>query len=87
MHRDEIKVLNDLISHHGSLQVSPHNLKQLGRTGTKPFISRGRHQPPNTGYQIFLTGYARYILGTEENKERFIQKGARPPNVRYDRCR
>ena len=50
MHRDEIKVLNDLISHHGSLQVSPHNLKQLGRTGTKPFIPRGQHQPPNTGY-------------------------------------
>ena len=69
----DIKALNNLIFQHGNTQVSPQHLKLMNKNKPTPFIPVGQHQPPNTGYQVFLTGYASHILGTEENKEHFRQ--------------
>ena len=69
----DINALHRLISQHGSIQVSPQHLNLLQGKKPAPFIPRGQHQPPNTGYQVFLTGYASHILGTERNRKDALQ--------------
>lgn len=68
----DVQALNRLIFQHGNIQVSPQHLQVLNRKRPVPFISDGQQLPSNTGYQVFLTGYAKHILEVEkQQKNRF----------------
>ncbi len=59
---------NNLIFSKGNIQVSPQHLQILNARPPKPFIPSGRNTVDlSTGYKIFLTGYAEYILSREVN--------------------
>lgn len=69
----DIQVLNRLIFQHGNVQVAPQHLVILNQKKPVFFIPIGQHQPPNAGYQVFLTGYASHILGQERNNKYAFQ--------------
>ena len=66
MARNDIRQLNRIIFGHGNIQISPAHVQMLNNKDPVPYIPMGKHQPPSTGYQVLLGGYASHILAAEK---------------------
>ena len=73
MARNDIRQLNRIIFGHGNIQVSPQHVQMLNNKDPVPFIPMGKHQPPSTGFQVLLTGYASHIFTSERTKNHFVR--------------
>lgn len=64
---------NNLIFAKGNIQTSPTFLQKLNEAAPVPYRPYNSSTVPTTGYQVFLTGYANYILNLERNSHEAIQ--------------
>ena len=73
MARNDIRQLNRIIFGHGNIQVSPQHVQMLNNKDPIPYIPSGKQQPPSTGFQVLLGGYASHIFKLEKNERYFVQ--------------
>jgi hypothetical protein len=73
MAQSDVQALNKLIFQHGEIQISPQFLHALNRRKPEIFSPKGQLKPPDSGYQIYMTGYAGHVYKLEEEKEYSVQ--------------
>jgi hypothetical protein len=62
----DVQSTNRLIFQNGTIQVSPQHLLMLNHQKPSMYIPNGHTKPPATGYKVYLTGYANYVLKIEK---------------------
>ncbi len=65
----DVATTNNLIFAKGSIQTSPQHLQHLNNAAPVAYIPPHLGRVPESGYQVYLTGYASYVLnmGWESN--------------------
>ena len=63
----DMREMNNQIFSKGEIQVSPQHLQMLNMQSPTLFKPKNFNVASNSGYKIFLTGYAQHILTNEKN--------------------
>lgn len=68
MSTTDTQQMNNQVFSKGTIQVSPQHLQMLNMKAPKLFNPAGKVNTAESGYKVFLTGYAEYVMTNEINK-------------------
>ncbi len=64
--------INKQIFHDGNIRVSPHELTMLNNQPPQLFKASHLTQNPESGYKVYLSGYAQHVLTLETKEANFF---------------